>query len=105
MNITLSPQVNFGANLKPLSEYKGPILKLTKKEIAQIKILQDSATIHETEAYKLRNLYEHNKKNISLRNYYFYQLCEIETTLERLYNEIKNIKMKRLAIQKEKLIR
>ncbi len=90
--------------LKPISEYKGPILKLTKKEKSQISIIESKISELEIELIKLDKTWKNIKKPSDIQqDYYSYKIYSINNWIESLRKSIKEIKMKRLEKQKEKL--
>lgn len=99
------PNIPVGKNLVPKTEYQGPILKLTKNEQAKIKKLQESAITLEIEQIKLNDIIKSphisNKEKYPLLN----KLDKIEHWLEKIKEEIQNIKIERLKQQKAKLLK
>lgn len=92
-----------GKKLKPLSEYQGPVLKLTKKEKTEIAKL-------ETQIAQLRcDLYDVEKKRGTGRipwakeDFFIKLKDDIYYKIEKLQNIITEIKTNRLNKQKAKL--
>lgn len=90
-----------GRNLKPLSEYKGPILKLTQNEKEQIKSMEFQIAGYELELEKLKMKSSSVKRISSEKTYYNDKIWDITRLIEELRQAIKDIKIKRLNIQKE----
>lgn len=104
MNIynTCYIQPKFNGKLMPLSEYKGPILKLTKADKAKITKLQKELAISDIELAKLNDLYIKNLR-VPKQRYYLESLIQkLEAKIEEIQNLIKEIKINRLNIQKNK---
>ncbi|MBR2430560.1 hypothetical protein IKB17_03740 [bacterium] len=101
MMISKINSINFKAKLTPLSEYKGPILKLTAEEVKRIKILTDKKDFFEKQLNLIKknlmqnkNITGANKINlINSKEFFEFQLLKIN-------NIILGIKKERLRIQK-----
>lgn len=113
MNLSvMNSATTFGA-LKPLGEYKGPILKLTKgdkekiakyeKQIAQLDIermkLHDYARLRGNAVTHVKNFTVEEYSS----NYFADQLFSLDAKIDSLKDMIKQIKMNRLEKQKAKL--
>lgn len=94
-----------GRNLKPLSEYNGPILKLTQKEKEKINSFESQIADYEIELEKLKIMSSRIKCICSEKSYYNDKMWYITHLIEDLRQAIKDIKINRLSIQKEKLSR
>lgn len=103
MNITSSNPISFGRKI-PLSEYKGPILKLTAKDKKQIEDLLQKKAGYELELATINDILKHNTKTITRENK---RLSTAEMRLLGFISEIdrliKEIKVNRLNKQKAKL--
>ncbi len=90
--------------LKPISEYKGPILKLTAKEKSEIAIIESKISELEVELIKLDKSWKNIKKpSDNQQDYYSDKFYSINTWIESLRKSIKEIKMQRLEKQKAAL--
>lgn len=93
-----------GKKLVPISDYKGPILKLTKKEQAEIADLLSKRSQLSFDLDNVRKILKKNTKTITrewqhLSNVDF----SLQSEIERIDRIIKEIKLNRLNIQKAKL--
>ena len=86
--------------LVPLSDYKGPILKLSAKDKERINILQKQITEKELDLYKLNLCKKQSSNNKNLYYYYCSKILDIHTEISYLLKKIKEIKVSRL----EKLV-
>lgn len=113
MNLAvMNSGTTFGA-LKPLSEYKGPILKLTKADKEKIAKYEKQIAQLDIEMMKLNNYAEsrgtgvNHVKNFTVEeygsNYFTDQLFSLGAKIDSLKKMIKQIKMNRLEKQKAKL--
>lgn len=103
MKINFFSTNNFCArNLKPLSDFNGPVLKLTKEDIKKIEILRRVLANYELQAFKIRSCMN-PKNNERLRYYYNDQLVHISMKIEEVKKQIKYIKVERYRKQKEAL--
>ena len=104
MNISFSaPQTTFTAKkLVPLSQYKGPVLKLTKGDKEKIAALEDSIASLEIELYKLS---KYQRKKISEKQKFMSDSAQmhLDAEISLLRQEIQDIKMNRLNKQRAKL--
>ena len=106
MFLSISIQNSFQAKQKlvSLSKYKGPILKLTQKDKAEIAKLIEGKTLITFELDKIR---ERLKKNTNTITKEWRQLTIVESKLlgeiDIIDERIREIKINRLNIQKEKL--
>lgn len=93
---------NFKAKV-PLSEYKGPVLKLTKPDLKKIEKLKNIRYEYEMELISIDNLLA--KKKISNAQFQFLmnKKSKIEALISEIVSKIKEIKINRLNIQKSKL--
>ena len=90
----------------PLSEYKGTILKLTKKDKEEIAKLQKIINEYEADIYE-------NKRNKSLKKKcterdefgFFIRHTKTGEKIDTLRNKISEIKKNRLQKQQEKAVR
>lgn len=80
--------------LVPLSEYKGPILKLTKSDKAKIKELSNTKASLELDLYNIENILK-EKKLASELNWYNNLYDSILYKIEYLNEQIKQIKIDR----------
>ena len=105
MMITKINFTNFKAKLTPLSEYKGPVLKLTEEEVKRVKFLTDKKEVLEK---KLDLIKKELAQSIKIINGNKVNLLEskeyIESQLLSINNAIHGIKKNRLKIQKEEAI-
>lgn len=98
------PQVSMlGRNLKPLSKYKGPILKLTDSEKAQIADMEKKIAEYELEISKLASIDQGFKIITSQSVYYCDQINHLEWIIDNMREAIREIKINRLNIQKSQL--
>ena len=101
LNYTITP-ISFNS-LIPRSEFKGPILKLTKKEKAKIAELMDKKSELELELVQVNNRLEKNQKTITKE---WRQLSIVSSKLEgaisTIEKQIREIKIKRFNKQKLK---
>ena len=99
--------------LKPLSEYKGPILKLTKADKEKIAKYEKQIAQLDIEMMKLNDYAQsrgtgvNHVKNFTVEeygsNYFADQLFSLDAKIDSLKKMIKQIKMNRLEKQKSKL--
>ena len=94
---------NFKARV-PLSEYKGPILKLTKPDIKKIDKLKDVRFQYEMELIDIEKLLANKKISTAQFNFLMNKKMKIEHSIEDIISAIKEIKINRLNIQKSKFI-
>ena len=110
--LVMNSGTTFGA-LKPLGEYKGPILKLTKADKEKIAKYEKQIAQLDIEIMKLNNYAQsrgtgvNHVKNFTVEEYdsdYFNdQLFNLADNIDSLKKMIKQIKMNRLEKQKAKL--
>ena len=91
--------------LSPLNTHQGPVLKLTKKEQALVNRLREEISQLMADAYKL-DTYRDSKvssKTWSKRNEYSYidKSYHLESNIDRLRKQIKDIMVARYSKQKE----
>ena len=99
--------------LKPLSEYKGPILKLTKADKEKIAKYEKQIAQLDIEMMKLNDYAQsrgtgvNHVKNFTVEeygsNYFTDQLFSLSAKIDSLKKMIKQIKMNRLEKQNAKL--
>lgn len=89
---------NFKAKV-PLSEYKGVILKLTKKDNEKIAKLIEQRTLLEFELSFINKMLE-KKKTIIGSSTMFNRKIKLEAFINDITNQIKEIKINRLNKQK-----
>ena len=87
------------SSLKRLCEYQGPILKLTPKDRGKILLLNKEIAGIEIDMYKLGE-YLKNCKNLGSRIYYNDQMLYLQSKIDILQKEIKDIKTERFLKQK-----
>ena len=92
-----------GRNLKPLSEYKGPILKLTDSEKSQISSMERKISEYELELEKLSRLNKGITRVSSEKAYYNSKMEYLIGWIEDLRKSIREIKINRLNIQKSQM--
>lgn len=105
MIITSINVQNFQAKkLVPISQYQGPILKLTKKDKEKIALLLDKKTQISFELYGVTKLLEKNHKTIT-REWQHLSIVQSKLMgeIDRINNMIKEIKIARLNKQKKNL--
>lgn len=85
----------------PLKNYKGPLLKLSDDDKRRIEQLQETVGLLEHELYRLQRYYSVHKMTSPEKDRYFNRCMVIESEIEDLLNEIKNIKINRLNMQKK----
>ena len=103
MNLSVNSYgLNFGGAKKliPLSKYKGPILKLTEADKAEISRCRQRLADLELNLHKLE---AQEKKSTSTREsyYYFDEIQKYLFDIDTLRTRIENIKIARLNKQKE----
>ena len=86
--------------LIPKDQYKGPILKLTKKEKEQISKYEHQIGGLELELNKLGEFVAKARHNAAVGDYYSDIMGKIETQIRYLKELIKEIKINRLNKQK-----
>lgn len=89
--------------LKPISEYKGPILKLNVKEKKQILEINKKIANLELELQKLKELNSKTKTITPQKDFYNDAMHNLTNLIDELRNAIKEIKIQRLNKQKAKL--
>ena len=98
-NNFVNKNVSFG-RLVPINEYSGPILKLTKEEIARVSALQENIAQLEIELYGLNKHFSQKRLLTPEWSYFAGKVDNITTKIDILKDMIKEIKMKRLNSQK-----
>ncbi len=93
---------NFQAKV-PLSEYKGPVLKLTKPDIKKIDKLKNTRFQYEMELIDIDKLLANKKISVAQYNFLMNKKAKIEAYIEDIILAIREIKINRLNIQKSKL--
>lgn len=88
-------------NIVSLKDYKGPVLKLTKKEQARISALDADIAYHNQELINLQNVLKSNNGYYS-KYYYFDKIMYHESQIEIAEKEKRDIKVNRFSIQKAK---
>ncbi len=88
--------------LVPMSDFKGPVLKLTKKEKERIAKLEQAILDNEHELY-LMSRYRDLKQNWTEKDQYVYSFGGLgyELNIKRLKSEIQRIKLNRINKQRE----
>lgn len=94
---------NFQAKV-PLSEYKGPVLKLTKPDIKKIDKLKATRFQYEMELIDIDKLLANKKISVAQYNFLMNKKAKIEAYIEDIILAIREIKINRLNIQKSKFI-
>lgn len=86
--------------LVPLSEHKGPILKLTEKDNEKIADIQKKIIEHDQEIYNCKK-YFNNKRRMSYseRDYLHDRIESLEIAINNLLEEIRQIKISRFQKQ------
>ena len=92
---------NFQAKV-PLSEYKGPVLKLTKPDIKKIDKLKNTRFQYEMELIDIDKLLANKKISVAQYNFLMNKKAKIEAYIEDIILAIREIKINRLNIQKSK---
>ncbi len=92
-----------GKKLIPRTEYKEPILKLTKNDEKKINLLQNEIANLELEHLSLAEYYSHNAAAILRRDNYDNAFFKIKAQIDSLKNEIEDIKYNRHQEQISKL--
>ena len=99
MYITPIAAQNF-RGLIPLSEYKGPILKLTNKEKELIAHYTQEKSLIELEIMKLRSVYDNYKIHNVDSDWYEDKMGSLVLQRDHLPDLIREIKVNRLNKQK-----
>lgn len=107
MNITSISPVNLKAahakNLVPLTQHKGPVLKLTPKESQQVKLLEEEINRLNIECCNILRTLSINKH---LTGYQIdmsrYRLSHLNESIDSIKSQIYAIKKSRYASQMEK---
>ena len=104
MKINIYSNQNFTANPKkliPLSEFKGPILKLTKEEAESIKSMEEEIGKLILEKDSILS-YLSRAKNSSVALFHKFSTQEhiIDTRIKFLREKIREIKINRITIQR-----
>ena len=92
-----------GRNLRPLSEYQGPILKLTTAEKSRIAKLEETISDLRFEIHALEKKIIKPRMRTMQENFYYGQIEHLESWISSLKKEIKQIKINRFNKQKETL--
>ncbi len=87
-------------NLSPLSEYSGTVLKLTKKDKAEIAKLESSIAQLECDIYDINKQIGKPKVYTGREYYFLAKLDRIEVYIKDFKEAIKQIKINRLNKQK-----
>ena len=102
--LTIKSKTELKTRLKPLSEYKGPILKLTSKEQERITKLNQKISELEVDLISIEKKLNKNPKIITKENVILTKLKqEADAKILMLKKIIKDIKINRLNIQKKEL--
>lgn len=103
MNIfTITPNLNMQGRLVPLKDFKGPILKLTKKDKEQISQIEAHIQQYEQELIKLESCWN-AARNTRKEDSYDAKIKKLESFVAEARMLIENIKINRLNKQKAKL--
>lgn len=92
-----------GKKLIPISEYKGPVLKLTKADCKAIEKLQEKIENIEMEHLKIISLLSDKQLSNNTRDYYSDVCIELESQIKTLRDEIEKIKLDRHKKQLAKM--
>ena len=101
MQLTISTTNSFQA-LVPLSDYKGPILKLTKKDKEQIAEIQRQINQYTVDSYEHQR-YRDLKKTWTEKDQFLYNIKGMSRSIniDLLLKKIEDIKLARLKKQQE----
>ena len=100
MNINTVDRQSFTAKLVPLKEYKGPILKLTKKDKSEIDALLKKRAMLDLELSKLRDfIHRTPAQTESMAHYQDRAWYELENAIAIIDDMIKTIKTNRMKKQ------
>ena len=103
MILIQNQQINFRANVKklvPISEYKGPTLKLTPKEQMKVSELLKTRAGLELELVKVKEKLEKNTKHITAEYQRYEQaFVKLQGMIEKIEKLIKDIKINRFQKQ------
>lgn len=88
-----------GKKYIPISEHKGPVLKLTKAEEKKVVELREQIADAEIKYFKLAGIYAHNINAMNKRDYKDNVFCNLRFLIENLKNEIKEIQQQRYEKQ------
>ncbi len=100
LKISAKSNVQF-RGMVPVTDYKGPVLKLTENDIEKINKLQNSISQLEFEIYGINKLLEYKRLTPNELNYYYNKLDILDYQIRSLKESIKQIKVNRLNIQKQ----
>ena len=104
MLVNFNSNIGFMAkkrNLIPLALYKGPILKLTADELAEIEALQKQIIDYEQQMYDIEKCLNKKSLTAELRSFYRDKNNDLANTISFLNKKIQKIKSNRYNIQKQ----
>ena len=101
MKLQINSYQNFNG-LIPLSKYKGPILKLTKKEQAEIDAIQDELGKLILEKKSILDYTSSNNCSVTLYHKLESQIYVIDEKIKFLKAKIQEIKINRITKQRSK---
>ena len=87
------------SNFKPVSEYKGPILKLTQKDKEEIAKCQKAIASLECDVYDIDKRLCQSSLTSGQKEYFYQKLIHLDYHIERLKDAIRDIKINRLQKQ------
>jgi len=100
MKINSSEKQAFTAKMVPLKEFTGPILKLTKKDKAEIDALLKKRAMLDLELVKLRDfIHRTPAKTYSMEHYQDRAWYDLENAIAVIDDMIKTIKTNRMKKQ------
>lgn len=91
--------------LIPIAEYKGPILKLTKKEQATVQQLEKEITALELEQFNIKSYMDKTKLTSEQEDILYDKLNRLSSWIKEFRENIQNIKIERFNKQKAKSIK
>ena len=91
-----------GRNLVPKSQYKGPILKLTKKEQATVQQLEKEITALEIEQVNIKSYIDKTTLTSTQEEILYEKLDRLSSWIREFRENIQNIKVERFNKQKAK---
>ncbi len=84
----------------PAKQYKGPVLKLTQDDLAEISKLKEQIALFECDLYNLCKYHSYKRQTSKEIDAFTKKQEKITFQIEKLKEEIRNIKKQRFAIQK-----
>ncbi len=87
------------SNFKPISEYKGPILKLTQKDKEEIAKCQKSIASLECDVYDINKKLCQSGLTFGQKEYFYQKLMHLDYHIGILKDAIRDIKINRLQKQ------